>query len=51
MKGGKGVSFPIDLTVDSDTGTAVFDGLTDTTVGFATDKESDESDSGDIEIK
>ena len=25
LKEGKGVSFPIDLTVDSDTGTAVFD--------------------------
>ena len=51
LKEGKGVSFQIDLTVDSDTGTAVFDGLTDTTVGFATDEESDESDSGNIEIE
>ena len=50
LKEGKGVSYPIDLTVDSDTGTAVFDGLTDTTVGYATDEESDESDSGNIEI-
>ena len=50
LKEGKGVSFPIDLTVDSDTGTAVFDGLTNTTVGYATDEERNESESGDIEI-
>ena len=50
LKEGKGVSLPIDLTVDSDTGTAVFDWLTDTTICYANDEESDESNSGNIEI-